>query len=517
MLYSKLLSVAVTAGHFTTTVAQTGNCSSAIIPYPSIPDGQVLDLSAIPVSNYKIDDVTLNFCNVTVTYTHPGKNDTIHVTVWLPTTQWNNRLQGSGGGGYSMRGLDDALASAVAQNYTVLATDGGHNFASGLSSESWSLDASGNINMALLEDFAYVALGDAATVGKQITASFYGRGPRYSYWSGCSTGGRQGLMLAQWYPTAYDGIMAAAPAINWPSFLVAEMWPQVLMNELDAFPPSCVTDAITAAAVEACDGIDGVVDGVISAPDLCEFDPTALVGSEVDCNGTSVSITREDALVVKGTWEGYRSSEGSFLWYGLNKGTPLSMGELSLVRTVCSTPFNCMGAPFAISADWISRFVLRDPNFDFSTLDHSELDGVFARSKETFNDIIGTDDPDLSEFKEAGGKMITWHGLADSLIFPKGTEQYYKQVEKEHPSVRDFYRYFEAPGVYHCRGGVGPVPTDPLRAVVDWVENGVEPGTLDALAADGRRRGLCAFPLVPVYQGGDDGDAESYRCEDAFN
>jgi hypothetical protein len=105
-------------------------------------------------------------------------------------------------------------------------------------------------------------------------------------------------MLAQRYPTAFDGIMAAAPEINWPSFLVGEIWPQFVMNQLGAFPPGCVTDAITAATMKACDDIDGVVDGVISMPDLCSFGPLTLVGPMVDCNGTNVHITRGNALVV---------------------------------------------------------------------------------------------------------------------------------------------------------------------------------------------------------------------------
>lgn len=516
MFYSRIRSVASTAAVtslFTATVAQAGNCSSSVIPHPSIPGGQVLDLSAVPVSNYAYDESTLDFCNVTVTYTHPGKNDTIHATVWLPFTNWNHRLQGSGGGGFAMRSEDAVLAAAVAQNYTVLATDGGHDLNS-QSSASWSLDASGNVNMALLEDFAYVALGDAATIGKQIATSFYGLAPRYSYWNGCSTGGRQGLMLAQRYPTAYDGIMAAAPAINWASFLVAEFWPQFVMNQLNAFPPTCVSDAITAAAIKACDDIDGVLDGVISAPDLCDFDPFTTVDTRVNCSGVSVRISKKDAEVANSAWEGFRSSEGSFLWYGLDKGTPLSMGASSLASNVCSTPFNCTGSPFAISSDWIRRFVLQDPSFDLTTLDHKALDRVFSLSKERYNDIISTDNPDLSAFKQAGGKMITWHGLSDTLIFPKGTEQYYKRVEEKDPSVRDFYRFFKAPGVHHCSGGVGPVPVDPLSQVVDWVENGVVPETVDALAADGRRRNLCQYPLVSVYKGGDVKDAASYRCEE---
>lgn len=144
--------------------------------------------------------------------------------------------------------------------------------------------------MPLLKDFASVALNDAAVVAKDFTREFYGHGPRYSYWNGCSTGGRQGLMLAQRYPTAYDGILANAPAINWPEFIVAEYWPQFVMNQMNTHPPPCVIDAITAAAVKACDGNDGVKDAVISEPSRCQFNASTTVSQKVNCSGQRVRL-----------------------------------------------------------------------------------------------------------------------------------------------------------------------------------------------------------------------------------
>ncbi|KAF9887105.1 hypothetical protein FE257_010600 [Aspergillus nanangensis] len=518
------LVLAATASALATTPAVEARvCSPRHIAPPSIPDGLVLNLSTVPASyNYTgsettgtVDPSILHFCNVTVTYTHPGKNDTIHTTVWLPFANWNGRLQGSGGGGYATRSDDTKLGDAVVKNYSVVATDGGHAVVS-QTSTTWSLDADNNVNMALLEDFAYIALADAATIGKQISHSFYGRPPRHAYWNGCSTGGRQGLILAQRFPTAYNGIMAAAPAINWPSFLVAEYWPQFVMNQLQTYPATCVTDAITAATIEACDALDGVSDGVISSPDLCDFDPRTLVGTPAHNCTPAQNITRKDAEVVRRTWEGLRAANGSFLWYGLNPGAPLSRGASSLAHTTCTSSTNCTGTPFPISADWIKQFVLQDPSFDLTSFVPGDLDRILASSKARYNHIIGTDNPDLSAFKRAGGKMITWHGLADQLIFPKGTEQYYRRVEARDPTLRDFYRFFEAPGVYHCHDGPGAFPTDPLSAVVDWVENGMAPESIDAKTADGSERVLCPYPLVAVYQGGDVRDKASYECAKGY-
>lgn len=521
MLYNKLQSLAsaaVTASLLSASNEQTQKCSSTAIPLPSIPDGQVLDFSAFP--GWYGNNSVLNFCNITVTYTHPCKNDTIHVTVWLPLSGWNGRLQGSGGGGYAMRQDDSRLANAVALNYSVVATDGGHDMEM-LNSISWSLDASNNVNMQLLKDFAYIALNDAALIGKQITHSFYGRGPQYSYWNGCSTGGRQGLMLAQRYPTAYDGILAACPAINWPSFVVAEYWPLFVMHQLRTYPPKCVTDAITSETIEACDMLDGVKDGVISDPDLCKFDPEEMEGRTINCDGTPVRITRNDTLVVKKIWEGPRSADGSFLWYGPNKGTHLNMGWTwdSLAPVTSETPsVNITGLPFNIASDWISRFVLQEPLVNLNKLSHHYLDIIFALSKIKYDAIIATDNPNLSAFKASGGKMISWHGLTDQQIFPKGTEHYYRQAEALDPFIRDFFRYFPAPGADHCFGGVGPVPVDPLGAIIKWVEKGIAPETLPASDSNGRSHNLCPYPLVSVYkgEGHDPKKAESYTCKKSF-
>lgn len=518
MIVKPVAALLTTIATATAAAVKTNSCSPSNIAPPSVPDGRVLDVLASPVSKYPYSNTKLDFCNVTVTYTHLKWDDRIHVYVWLPLSGWNGRLQGSGGGEYAMRNGNDDLAKAVAANYSVVASDGGHQWQDMTTSKSWALDNENNVNIHLLKDFASVGLNDAAIIGKNVTNSFYGHGPKYSYWNGCSTGGRQGLMLAQRYPDAYNGILAGAPAINWPSFLVAEYWPQVVMKELGRYPPKCITDAITAAAVKACDNIDDVVDGVISAPHLCKFDPFSVVDQKVNCSGGSLRITKEDAIIAHKTWDGLQSDNGSFVWYGLEKGSPLShKGSQSLAATKCSSPTDCTGLPFPVSVDWITRFVLQDPSKNATTLSQSDLVNVFHTSKAKYDQIIGTDDPDLSAFKQAGGKMITWHGLADELIFQRGTEQYYHNVESKDPAVRDFYRFFQAPGVNHCRGGNGPIPTDPLNSVVSWVEDGVSPDGLPAMTTDKKRnRNLCPYPLVSAYKGGDPRSASSYACQEHF-
>lgn len=491
-------------------------CSSSRISDLILPNGRVLGVSASTVIEYHSQDTTISFCNVTVTYTHPGWNDTIHTTVWLPQpADWNGRLQGTGGGGYAATMGDPYQVPAVAGGYVAVATDSGH---APVDDVTWVLDSAQGLNWALIEDFASVSLNDAAVLGKQVTNRFYGQDPHHSYWNGCSTGGRQGLMLAQRYPNAYDGIVAAAPAINMPMFSVAGYWPQFVMNQLQHYPPPCVFDAITTAAVDSCDGMDGVQDGIISAPELCLFNPHDLVDREVDCNGVPVIITEKDALIVKKAWEGPRTADGLHLWHGLNPGTPLSKDPIStLASTSCTTTTNCTGNPNPTVTGWIKHFVLQKPSFDLTSLDFQQYVELFQHSTTKFDHVIGTNDPDLSAFKDAGGKMITWHGLTDEVIFPGGTEDYYNEVEALDPSLRDFYLYFGAPGVGHCYGGSGAAPVDPLAAVVSWVENGTAPYFLEAVAQDAARdKHLCPYPLVSVYNGGDPNKAYSYDCEASF-
>jgi hypothetical protein len=495
-------------------------CSPDAIPYPKLLGIQITSLSAYERHNYSVDlplggTLTgLNFCNVSVSYTHPGTNDAINVQVWLPLEEWNMRFQGTGGGGYAT-GDFRALAPPVAQGYVAVATDGGHAM-NGLNPESWALASPGNVNQYLLLDFASVALNDMAVLGKAITEKYYGMAPKYSYWNGCSTGGRQGIMMAQRYSEQYDGILAAAPAINWPSFLVAEYWGQLVMNQIGVYPPQCELEAIAAAAIKACDCLDGIADGIIAAPGLCHFDPHTLVGQEFSCSGAMVNISSAAATIVQAFWEGPRTTKGAFLWYGLHPDT--SFG--GLLNTTCSANGTCYGTPFDIAYHWIRLFIEKDPTFNPANMSFEEFEVVFHQSNQQYQSILGTDDPDLSAFRDAGGKMITWHGLADALIPPNGTVQYYERVMAMDDGVQDYYRFFEAPGVGHCWGGIGPFPGDAFGSLIKWVEEGIAPetlvGTSSSVNGTVRHQPLCPYPLVSAYKGGDPSQASSFECAASF-
>ena len=505
---------------FASATANATKCSPSTIAKPSLFGVNILNVVAQQVTSYSTTTTqdgavpaanwtNLNFCNVSVTYTHPGRGDTIHVNIWLPLSEWNGRFQGTGGGGW-LTGLgSEGLAPAVGQGYAAAETDGGHTELNG-SAASWALDSPGNVNLNLLQDFASVALNDMTIIGKAVTASFYGRPPTHSYWNGCSTGGRQGLMLAQRYPDAYDGILALAPAINWVKFLPAEFWPQQVMKQLRYHPLPCELEVLRAAAIEACDGIDGVKDGVISLPGSCDFDARTQIGKAFDCNGANMTITSAVAEIANAAWTGPRGPNGTFLWYGLSKDAALS----GLANTSCTSPnqSSCTGAPFSIAEEWLRYFIAKDPTFPTQNLSSAEYLTFFHRSVQEYQSTIDTADPDLSAFRAQGGKMLTWHGLADQLIFPNGTTDYYNRVLALDSQAGDFYRFFEAPGTAHCEAGVGPYPNDTLAALVRWVEDGRAPETLTAVGRDGTVRGLCPYPLVQRYVGGDPKVPGSFTC-----
>jgi tannase/feruloyl esterase len=204
----------------------------------------------------------------------------------------------------------------VDAGFSAAVTDGGHTGVSSLTG-SFALDGSGRLNWPLIEDFSYRALHDLAVVGKAVTAAYYGTAAHYSYWNGCSTGGRQGLAEAQRYPADYNGILAAAPAINWQKFIPAELWPELVMLQSGDFLPQCKLAAFQTAAINACDKAgDGVADGVIGDPLACKFNPTSLVGTSTPCG----TIAAQDAAVVAKIGEGPRTTGGDFLWYGLTWG-----------------------------------------------------------------------------------------------------------------------------------------------------------------------------------------------------
>ncbi|NUR25775.1 MAG: tannase/feruloyl esterase family alpha/beta hydrolase [Catenulispora sp.] len=495
-------------------------CSSFTVPAPegtivesvtaaNVPAGTYQVPGPPPLGGYPVPDVPAH-CEVTVTLAHPGAGDHAEVQVWLPESGWNGRFQAVGGAAYQAGDLG-AVAGAVKQGYAVASTDAG--VSNGLD-VSWALQADGTLNKDLLENFSSRSAHEMTVVAKQIITTVYGKPAAYSYWNGCSTGGRQGYMEAQRYPTDFDGINADAPAVNWNQFEVATLWPQVVMNETKTYPTKCEFDAFDTAAIKACDKLDGLADGLISDPERCDYDPRRLIGTKVSCDGKQYTITAADADVVRKIWDGPRDpANGKRLWSGLPVGASFDY----LAATTAGSDGKPTGAPFFVPSVWVSTFVEKQPSFDTAHLTYTQFAKIFQQARTEFDSTIGTRDADLTAFRDAGGKLITWHGDSDQLIPTAGTVNYRERVEARmggSKKVDDFYRVFLAPGTAHC--GLGGGKVDDLAALTAWVEQGKAPSVLHATLTTSTgqtvSRDICRYPMVSRYTHGDPADAKSFRC-----
>ncbi|KAH7136212.1 Tannase/feruloyl esterase [Dactylonectria macrodidyma] len=520
-----------------TLVARDPLCNPGAISLPELKGLEILAVDAVPTLNYTFpadsglearDDVFGgNFCNVTVTYTHPGWGDTITVTTYLPfQEEWNERFIATGGGGLVTGGEHFALilmAPHLAKGFAVSTTDGGHasSPAEAMASDiSWPHSSPGNVNWPLLMDFASVALHDMSIVGKAVVKAFYGSDPKYSYFFGASTGGRQGHILAQRYPHDFDGIIALCPAINWHKFLFSNIYPGMLMGHKQVYPRACEMEAFRQAAVAACDPLDGLKDGIISRPDLCQFDPRSVIGRGFECDGTPSTFSSDAAEIARAAWQGPRSATGEFQWYGFGVDADISTPGVGSASTICTSESQCSPARFIISDLWIRYWVKKDASFDVSSVSHEEWDAIFHSSVNEYSSIIGTVDPDLSAFRRAGGKMLNWHGMADQVIPVSGSVDYYKQVLEKDPNAQDYYRLYLAPGATHSLvGHVVPETGEVMSALQDWVENSIAPDTLRATGPAPFQpeitfeRDLCMYPRVQHYRGGDETSSDSFICE----
>jgi feruloyl esterase len=467
-------------------------------------------LTALGVPNTTVDSATTvaatssvpEYCDVQLTVNNPPSADAVNIGVFLPTSTWNGRFEGIGGGGYTTGNPSAPNTPALQAGYATAATDGGHTSTVNNSLfGAFALNPDNTLNTQLINDFSFIGIHEMTTTAKAVIGAYYGTGPSYSYFNGCSTGGRQGLMEAQRYPADYNGIASGAPAINWTKFIPSELWPELVMLRSNDFLPSCKEQAFTNAVIAAC--ADG--SGVIENPAACRWNPFRLVGEVTPCG----QITPADAAVMEKIWNGPIVA-GKHLWYGLEPGASL----LGLAATTASNG-TTGPSPFPIPVGWFQYWLTQNPNFNWETLTYEQFVRYFQQSVSEFAYPIATDNPDLSAFERDGGKIVIWHGLADQLIFPQGTISYYQRVQDTlgTRNTDTFARLFLAPGAQHCGPAAGPAPANPLQAVVNWVENGQAPATLPASGGSANHSPqLCVYPYLSTYVSGDPNSGSSYAC-----
>ena len=436
-------------------------------------------------------------CRVAATL-KPSADSAIDIEVWLPeSSAWNGKFQMVGNGGWAGTISYGAMANAVEEGYATASTDTGHKGGNAL----FAID-----HPEKLTDFAYRAVHETVVTAKAVITKFYDRGPRLSYWNGCSTGGRQGLMSAQKYPEDFDAILAGAPA-NYQTHLHA--WDLAVSTPVLRDPASAVPTAklemVNRAVINACDARDGVTDGVLNEPTKCTFDVASL---QCKAGDADTCLTAPQVAAIKRVYEPVKTSAGQVVFPGKVPGAELG-GLPGFAGYVGGE-----NAP-AISVGSF-QVAYNDAKWDWRTFDvNKDLPLVDQK----VGAIVNAVNPDLSKFKARGGKLLMYHGWNDTAISPGNAIDYYTSVQKRMGGKQDdFIRLFMAPGMNHCGGGSGPNLVNWMAALERWREAGIAPDRVDAVRVGNNRievsRPLCPYPQIAVYNGkGTTNDAGNFSCK----
>lgn len=423
------------------------------------------------------------FCRISAALS-PVEGSNIEIEVWLPAENWNNKLVAVGNGGFAGSISYNSLAEALMEGFAAVSTDTGHH---GSSPEFL-------LNSEQLTDFAHRAIHEMTVTAKALTTNYYSIAPRFTYFNGCSTGGRQALTAAQRYPTDFDGIVAGAPANSTVRMTMQQLWNSRIINDTAGLELSANDfTRLNNGVLDACDGLDGLVDGIIENPAMCMANPESIDG---------LSTLEIDALSM--IYQGAINPEnGSLIYPGFAKGSEL--GWPAVVNR----------EPFAYSNAMQSYVMNQDPDWDFMNLDFATDLSLLDERANTLG--IQAIDPDISDFIDNGGKLLLYHGWNDPLISPFNSINYFTEaMQTVGTNAAESIRLFMMPGVNHCRGGAGFDTWNKLQTIDDWRVSGEAPGRINAAHfEDGveSTRPLCAYPQVAVYEtGAIESDAASFTC-----
>ncbi|PJJ48221.1 feruloyl esterase [Mumia flava] len=511
------VSAATSAGsHGRTAVTADGlRDLAALAPVMACEDVVGLDLDGVTDAPVTItaasvvdDGTTAPYCEVTGTVA-PANT----IMVRLPVEGWTQRYVQTGCGGLcgNVRiNYGQSSGCPVIEDGSVASasTDMGHQ---GQNDGSWAAD-----NPQAQIDFAYRGVHVTAEVAKALITRFYGQAPAYSYFTGCSDGGREALMEAQRYPDDFDGIAAGAPASNMAVQNTYHHAWNVLANQDEKGQFILLADKLPVvhdAVIAACDGIDGVEDGILDDPRACGFDPMTIVCA--DGQDPSTCLSTEEAEVVQKLHEGARTADGKRLEQEISHEWG---SELEWTLFVPATPDgHAQSENFALS---YLRY-LADPNDADPDYELSDLPLTVKGFWDTVmpsSSYMAALDPDLKAYRKGGGKLLLWHGWNDQHISPQNTLAYYDAMQKTmgKGAVKQFAKLYLFPGMAHCGGGDGPNSTDVLTPVMAWVESGRAPDRLIASATDDqgtvtRTRPVYPYPTVARYDGtGSTDDAANF-------
>jgi feruloyl esterase len=432
------------------------------------------------------------FCRVAATL-KPSSDSDIKIEVWLPAENWNRKYQAVGNGAWLGNIGYAAMAEALRRGYATSSTDTGH--------------VGGSASFAMNHpekaiDFAYRSEHEMVLKAKAVINAFYSSAPKYSYWNGCSAGGRQAMKEAEMFPEDFDGIIAGSPGLDWSGRSAQAVRIAALLENESARLTPAHQQILHNAVVAACDANDGLKDGLISNPASCKFDPKVLQcknGDAPDC------LSPAQVETVRAIYSPLKSGNREIA--GLAYGSELNWTNLGWSQSARATGLDHYRYLVYSDAEWqVAKF---NPSADPPKLEQGESGKIDARN------------PDLKAFFARGGRLLMYHGWADPQISPLNATAYYEQVVKMSGSPSKMsgnYRLFMAPGMAHCGGGEGPNDFDKVAPLEQWVEQGKAPDQIVAShAKEGkvdRTRPLCPYPQIATYKGsGSIDEAASFVCK----
>jgi feruloyl esterase len=425
--------------------------------------------------------------------------------VWLPLENWNGKFQAFGNHGFAGEIDYSDLGPELVKGYAIASTDAGH---AGPDPLPWMQ------NEQQIIDYGHRGVHEMTLKSKEVVRAFYGRKPKYSYFNGCSTGGKEGLMEAQRYPEDYDGIVVGHPNFDQIGNRAQYVWNgQATFGASPAAPlAGAKLTLINNAATAACDALDGVVDGVIDDPRSCPFQPMSLLCAAGQDPATC--LTQIEVTALAKVYAGPRNPRtGESIYPGLVKGSERGWGGHTAGPNI-----------FATADQFFKFMVFKDPSWDYRTFD---FDADIAYAVNNFGHIVNATSPDLRAFEKNGGKILHYHSYRSTTHTAPKSIEYYEEVAafmnhrrrgelkaNDLRKTQDFYRLFMAPG---GSGNKGPEKFDPLPYLERWVEQGMAPDRIIAsnftAGVVDRTRPLCPHPQVAVYKGSGSIDAaENFVC-----
>jgi feruloyl esterase len=434
------------------------------------------------------------FCRVAATL-KPTSDSDIGMEVWLPLSDWNGKFMAVGNGAFSGAISYSALAAGLARGYAVSSSDTGHEGGS-------AAFALGHPEKVI--DFGWRAVHETTDTSKKIISAYYDAAPKFSYWNGCSAGGRQGMKEAQRFQADFDGIIAGAPALDWTSRAGQA---NRVAKELEKAEAARLLrpqrELLHKAVLDACDGLDAVKDGLIADPERCRFDPAVLQCRSADA---SACLTPEQVETARFIYTSPKNPKTGRPITGLARGSELGWSDLGWSASARAT-----------GLDHFRFVVFQNPKWEVSQFN---FDSDIVRAEETDAGTINALDPNLKPYLDRGGKLIQYHGWSDPQISPGNSTQYYSRVLEalgSNSKVEASYRLFMVPGMAHCGGGEGPNTFDMVSALEQWVEHGHAPDQITAThltdSRPDRTRPLCPYPQVAIYKGtGSVDEAANFSC-----